>query len=94
VGAQVRVGRGEGGLKRREPWRIVRGSGKRVCDRLSLTIADPEHSEEEERFVLLGMSILARLVVVVHTEAEDTIRIISARLVTRRERRNYEEGET
>ncbi len=44
--------------------------------------------------MLLGMSILARLVVVVHTEAEDTIRIISARLATRRERRNYEEGET
>ncbi len=63
-------------------------------DPLSLTIGDPKHSEAEERFVLLGISTLNRLVVVVHTEAEDTIRVISARLATLRERRNYEEGET
>ena len=63
-------------------------------DPLSLTIADPEHSDEEERFVLLGTSALNRLMVVVHTEAEDNIRIISARLATPRERRNYEEGQT
>jgi hypothetical protein len=88
------VGRGEGGLKRREACVSFEEAASAFGDRLSLTIADPEHSEEEERFVLLGMSILARLVVVVHTEAEDTIRIISARLATRRERRNYEEGET
>ena len=62
-------------------------------DPLSLTIADPDHSEHEERFVLLGMSISNRLVVVTHTEQEDTIRIISARLATPAERRNYEEGE-
>ncbi len=61
-------------------------------DPLSLTIADPDHSEQEERFVSLGMSSLNRLVVVVHTDQEDNIRIISARLATPAERRKYEEG--
>lgn len=62
-------------------------------DPLSRTIADPEHSDEEDRYVLVGMTTLNRLVVVVHTEAEDTIRVISARLATPGERRDYEEGE-
>jgi uncharacterized protein len=60
-------------------------------DPLSLTIADPDHSDREDRFVLLGESFRGRLLVVVHTEREDRIRLISARLATRRERRAYEE---
>jgi len=56
-------------------------------DPLSVTIRDPDHSEEEERFVLLG-----RFLVVVHTERGDTIRIISARLAKGHERKAYEEG--
>ena len=61
-------------------------------DPLSLTIADPLHSTDEERFVTIGQSTEGRLLVVVHTERGDTIRIISARVATRRERRSYEEG--
>jgi len=61
-------------------------------DPLSVTIQDPDHSEEEERFILLGRSETERLLTVVHTERGDTIRIISARLATGHEREAYEEG--
>jgi uncharacterized DUF497 family protein len=60
-------------------------------DTTSITIADPLHSEDEERFVLLGYSHRARLLVVVHTERGDRIRIISARPGTKRETSRYEE---
>jgi uncharacterized protein len=59
---------------------------------LSLTIPDPLHSENEERFVTTGRSEKQRLVVVVHTERGNTIRIISARTATPHERKTYEEG--
>ena len=62
-------------------------------DPLSRTIADPLHSEEEERFVLIGRSIEGRLLVIVHTERGGRIRIISARLATNKERFSYEENE-
>jgi uncharacterized DUF497 family protein len=62
-------------------------------DPLSITIPDPKHSESEERFVLVGLSANSRLLVVIHAErGDDEIRIISARLATRRERTQYEEG--
>jgi uncharacterized DUF497 family protein len=60
------------------------------ADPMSSTIADPEHSVGEERWILLGLSFTGRLVVVAHTERRDTIRLISARLATRSERRQYE----
>ena len=60
-------------------------------DPLSITIPDPDHSLGEARFILLGVSFQGRLVVVVHTEAHDSIRIISARLATRAERKSYEQ---
>jgi uncharacterized DUF497 family protein len=59
-------------------------------DPLSLTIPDPDHSEDEERFIDIGMSDTNRLLVVVYTEREERIRIISARLATPSERRKYE----
>lgn len=62
-------------------------------DRLSLEAPDPGHSDAEDRFIAIGMSVPRRLLVVVHMERGDTIRIISARPATRRERRRYEEGE-
>lgn len=62
-------------------------------DRLSITISDPDHSVEERRFLLLGLSDRNRLLVVAHVERGDDTRIISARLATRRERIKYEEGE-
>ena len=61
-------------------------------DVLSVTISDPLHSSEESRFVTIGRSDLGRTLVVVHSELGETIRIISARVATPRERRKYEEG--
>ncbi len=61
-------------------------------DTLSVTISDPLHSTEEDRFVTIGRSGRNRTLVVVHSEVGDTFRIISARLATRHERRKYEEG--
>ena len=54
-------------------------------------ILDPEHSDEEDRFVLLGLSVRLRLLVVVHCyrQAEDLIRIISARKAEPSERKQY-----
>ena len=60
-------------------------------DMLSVTMTDPDHSREEQRFLLLGVSSHLRLLVVAHTEGEESIRIISARRANRRERRTYEE---
>jgi len=59
-------------------------------DPLSLTIDDPLHSIDEQRFVLMGMSFNNRLLVVVHTARGDNIRIISARKATKKEREYYE----
>lgn len=61
-------------------------------DPLSSTICDPVHSIGEERFVTIGQSHLGRLVVVVHSDHAEDIRIISARIATRQERSTYEEG--
>lgn len=61
-------------------------------DPLSLTIPDPAHSQAENRSIVLGQSHQRKLLVVVHTERGDNIRIISARLASRRERKNYEEA--
>ena len=61
------------------------------ADPFSLTIRDPAHSQEEDRFATLGTSHRGKLLVVVHTERGDNIRIISARPASRRERRTYEE---
>jgi uncharacterized DUF497 family protein len=62
------------------------------ADPLSRTIPDPLHSEDEDRFVILGESNRRRLLVVSFTDRGDNIRIISARVATRRERKDYEEG--
>ena len=62
-------------------------------DPLSLTIDDPLHSTGEERMVQIGISYKNRLLVVVHTERGDNIRIISARKASKRERDNYESNE-
>ena len=61
-------------------------------DSLSATGDDPDHSLDERRFVTFGISSSGRLLVVAHTDHEDVIRIISARLATRTEKRLYEEG--
>jgi uncharacterized DUF497 family protein len=60
-------------------------------DPLSITIADPDHAIDEERFVIVGMSSKRSLLIVVHTIRGERIRLISARSATKHERRNYEE---
>jgi hypothetical protein len=60
-------------------------------DPLSVTIPDPEHSKGERRYILIGQTFQRRLVVVSHAERRSTIRIISARLASKHERRAYEE---
>jgi len=61
-------------------------------DDLSITIPDPDHSMEEERFITVGLSSQNRLLMIAHVERGDCIRIISARELTPRERRQYEEA--
>jgi uncharacterized DUF497 family protein len=61
-------------------------------DPLSMTIDDPDHSVGEERLLLLGRTLVGRLVVVAHLDDGETIRLISARIAERHERRDYEES--
>ena len=63
-------------------------------DPLGRITDDPRHSEDEERFVLLGQSKRRWLLVVMFAERGATTRLISARKATRRERRTYEESES
>ena len=60
-------------------------------DWLHITRPDPLHSTDEERFVTIGMSTRNRLLVVIHTDRADRVRIISARAANRLEKENYEE---
>ncbi|MDZ8054467.1 MAG: BrnT family toxin [Aulosira sp. ZfuVER01] len=53
---------------------------------------DPDHSEDEERYLIVGESNRGRLLIVSYTERGNSIRLISAREVTRTERQVYEEG--
>ena len=59
-------------------------------DTLSVTIPDPLHSAEEDRFVITGLSNRQRHLVVVHSDRGVRIRIISARLASPSERKRYE----
>lgn len=59
-------------------------------DPLALLMPDPDHSESEARYVLLGMSAKQRLLVVAFAERPPRTRLISARRATRPERRGYE----
>jgi uncharacterized DUF497 family protein len=62
------------------------------ADPLSRTIDDPLHSDEEDRYLILGESERLRLLVVSFTDRDENIRIISGRVASRRERKDYEEG--
>jgi len=61
-------------------------------DENAIEYFDPDHSDEEDRFVLIGNSYKKRLLIVVHTERENRTRIISARKTTKNERKQYEEN--
>jgi uncharacterized protein len=75
-------------------WRQNREEAQTVFyDDEAIMIDDPEHSKEERRFILLGMSSLLRVLLVSHCARDegDTIRIISARRANRHEQRQYRE---
>jgi len=61
-------------------------------DSMAITFSDPDHSVGEERFLTFGVSLEGRLLAVIHTARGSSVRIISARRATRRERKIYEEG--
>jgi uncharacterized protein len=61
-------------------------------DPLSITYDDPDHSDDEERFLTIGASAAGRVVIVSHTDRGGRIRIISARVASRSERKGYEDG--
>lgn len=60
-------------------------------DDLFVTFEDPDHSQNENRFIIMGQSTKKNLLVVSYTERRNGIRLISARPATRKERRTYEE---
>ncbi|MEK6410954.1 MAG: BrnT family toxin [Acidobacteriota bacterium] len=61
-------------------------------DPLYVDFYDPDHSQQEHRYIIVGESDKGRLLMVSYTEADDTIRIISSREVTSEERKEYEEN--
>ena len=60
-------------------------------DPLAMTYDDPDHSVTEERFITIGRSTAGRILIVAHADRKETVRIISARKATPREREQYEE---
>jgi hypothetical protein len=62
-------------------------------DPLAATIPDPEHSVDETRLVTVGHSARGRVIVVVHADRGEDVRLISARRATAREKTKYAEGE-
>ncbi len=60
-------------------------------DPLAVTYPDPDHSHDEDRYLTFGSTDAGKPVVVVHLDRRDHVRIISARRMTRRERKTYEE---
>jgi uncharacterized DUF497 family protein len=60
-------------------------------DPLSVTIFDPDHSRDEDRYVTIGQTQRGRVVMVAHTDRRERTRIVSARELTRAEREAYEE---
>jgi len=61
-------------------------------DPMAYTFADPDHSRDEERWLMFGLSRMGRVLAVIFTYRRTTYRIIGARLATRHERKIYEEG--
>jgi uncharacterized DUF497 family protein len=62
-------------------------------DPVSITIPDPDHSIDEERYIDIGLSSKGQVLVVVYTERGENIRLINCRKATRREQRAYERYE-
>jgi len=62
------------------------------ADRKGILLPDVEHSQDEDRFLLIGVTGERKLLTVVHVDRTDVLRIISARPATRRERSDYEQS--
>jgi uncharacterized DUF497 family protein len=62
------------------------------ADPLSLTGHDPDHSDDEDRYITMGLSAAERLLVISHAERGERVRLINARTATRREQKDYEDG--
>ncbi|MBP9500663.1 MAG: BrnT family toxin [Candidatus Promineofilum sp.] len=63
-----------------------------LSDPLSITVPDPGHSSEEDRYITVGLSANQRLLIVAHTERDLSIRLISARELTATDRSAYVHG--
>lgn len=61
-------------------------------DPLYIDFYDPDHSDDEDRYIIMGMSLQNRLLLLAYTERDDVMRLISARETTRAERKLYEQG--
>jgi uncharacterized DUF497 family protein len=66
-------------------------AGTIFYDPLGITIFDPQHSDQEDRYITIGVSTAGRVLMVAHTDRDERIRIITARELTRRERKDYED---
>ncbi|MFO0804041.1 MAG: BrnT family toxin [Gemmataceae bacterium] len=62
------------------------------ADPMAVVWPDPDHSMEEERFLIIGVAASGRTLIVSHTDRDNRIRIISAREASRREQKGYEDG--
>lgn len=62
------------------------------ADPLYIDFYDPDHSDDEDRYIVIGKSQRHRILIVSYTERDNKIRLISARKATRKEREDYEEG--
>jgi len=90
----VRMGSGKGCGEPQEASCSFHEAATVLEDPLSTTFADEVHSEAEARFLTIGASTRGHVLVVAHTERNDTVRVISARRATRREREFYEQGKS
>lgn len=61
-------------------------------DEHAITVSDPDHSDNEDRYITIGWSDRHRLLIVSHTDRDDRNRIISARELTKAERKEYEKA--
>ena len=62
------------------------------ADLLYIDFYDPDHSDDEDRYIIIGKSQRHRILIVSYTERDNKVRLISARKATRKEREDYEEG--
>jgi uncharacterized DUF497 family protein len=85
------MGPDQSGAQSPEAWVSFHEAATVFGDALALTYQDPDHSEQEQRFITVGMSNARRLLIVAHAERGDRIRIINAHRTSPAERKQYEQ---